>query len=87
MRIYFLIYLITLTLGPVFFAAAIYLCLGRIVVVYGEELSYLKPKTYTILFLTCDFVSLVVQGVGGGIAASFPLTNQYMVCLDCAGEC
>ena len=79
-RILFLIYLISLTLGPVFFAAAIYLCLGRIVVVYGEELSKLKPKTYTVVFLTCDFVSLVVQGVGGGIAASFPLTNQVMVC-------
>lgn len=79
MRIYFLIYLIALTLGPVFFAAAIYLCLGRIVVVYGEELSYLKPRTYTILFLTCDFISLVVQGIGGGIAASYPLTNQYMI--------
>jgi hypothetical protein len=32
----FLTYLIPLTIGPVFLAAAVYLCLARIVVVYGD---------------------------------------------------
>jgi RTA1 like protein len=78
-RTYFLIYLICLTLGPVFMAAAIYLCLGRIVVVYGEEISRIRARSYTVFFMGCDILSLVVQAVGGGIAASYPLTNQYMV--------
>lgn len=78
-RDYFLWYLITLTIGPVFIAAAIYLTLGRIVVAYGEGISRIKPKTYTTIFLACDIVSLVVQAAGGGIAASYPVTNQYMV--------
>ncbi|PVH76683.1 hypothetical protein DL98DRAFT_550980 [Cadophora sp. DSE1049] len=52
-RFYFLMNLICLTIGPAFIAAPIYLCLGRIVVIYGA--------------------------VGGGIAASFPLTNQKMI--------
>lgn len=78
-RDYFLWYLITLTIGPVFIAAAIYLTLGRIVVVYGEGISRIKPRTYTTFFLGCDIVSLCVQAVGGGIAASTPLTNQAMV--------
>lgn len=78
-RDYFLWYLITLTIGPVFIAAAIYLTLGRIVVVYGEAISRIKPRTYTTFFLGCDIVSLVVQAVGGGIAASTPVTNQSMV--------
>jgi hypothetical protein len=78
-RAYFLWYLVTLTLGPAFLAAAIYLCLGRIVVIYGENLSRIRPRTYTYIFMGCDFFSLIVQALGGGIAASFPLTNQKMV--------
>lgn len=78
---YFLVYLINLTIAPVFFSAAIYLCLGRIVVIFGEEISRVKPRWYTWIFLTCDFLSLVVQAVGGGIAASVPLTNQKAVCI------
>ncbi|UPK91493.1 hypothetical protein LCI18_002428 [Fusarium solani-melongenae] len=76
---YFLWYLITLTIGPVFIAAAIYLTLGRLVVIQGEAISRIKPRTYTTFFLGCDIVSLVVQAVGGGIAASTPVTNQHMI--------
>jgi hypothetical protein len=78
-RAYFLWYLICLTIGPAFIAAAIYLSLGRIVVVYGEDISRIRPRTYTVFFMGCDIVSLCVQAVGGGIAASTPLTNQTMV--------
>ncbi|KAH8170364.1 RTA1 like protein [Sarocladium implicatum] len=78
-RDYFLWYLITLTIGPVFIAAAIYLTIGRIVVVYGASISRILPRTYTTFFLGCDIVSLVVQAAGGGIAASYPVTNQYMI--------
>lgn len=77
---YFLQYLICLTLGPAFFAAAIYLCLGHVVVVYGEGISRIRPRTYTFLFMGFDFFSLVLQAVGGGIAASVPFTNKKMVC-------
>ncbi len=78
-RAYFLWYLICLTIGPAFLAAAIYVCLGRIVVVYGEYISRIRPRTYTFLFMGCDFVSLVVQAIGGGVAASVPLTDQNTV--------
>lgn len=78
-RPYFLWYLICLTIGPAFMAAAIYLCLGRIVVVYGEEISRIRARTYTVFFFGCDVLSLFIQAGGGGIAASVPLTNTYMV--------
>ena len=65
----FIIYLVCLTIAPAFFSAAIYLCLGRIVVVYGENLSRFYPRTYTILFCGCDILSLVLQAAGGGIAS------------------
>ncbi|MCJ1309678.1 hypothetical protein MMC25_003338 [Agyrium rufum] len=78
-RDYFLWYLITLTIGPVFIAAAIYLSLGRIVMMYGEEISRIRPRNYTVFFLGCDVVSLVIQAAGGGIAASTPVTNQPLI--------
>jgi len=43
----FLIMAISLTLGPTFFSAAIYLCLAQIVIVYGPENSRLAPSMYT----------------------------------------
>ncbi|KAM3065304.1 phospholipid-translocating ATPase rsb1 [Clarireedia jacksonii] len=67
---YFLMYLICLTIAPAFLTAAIYLCLSRIVIVYGPELSRFKPGTYTIVFCTCDIISLVLQAAGGAIASS-----------------
>ncbi|KAE9965822.1 hypothetical protein EG328_009378 [Venturia inaequalis] len=66
----FLSSLVTLTIAPAFLSASIYLCLARIVVTYGETISRIKPRTYTILFMSCDFVSLLLQAAGGAIAAS-----------------
>ena len=61
-------YIISLTIGPAFFSAAIYLCLARIVVLYGEDLSRVTPRTYTITFITCDIIAFVLQATGGGFA-------------------
>jgi hypothetical protein len=66
----FLMYLITLTIAPAFMSASIYLCLSRIVMVYGAHLSRFHPRTYTIVFCSCDIISLILQAAGGGIAAS-----------------
>ncbi|KAK9489874.1 RTA1 like protein-domain-containing protein [Lipomyces doorenjongii] len=71
----YLLYLICLTIAPAFLGAAVYLCLSRIVVVYGEHLSRFKPRTYTLVFITCDFISLCLQGAGGGIAATANTQN------------
>lgn len=66
----FLIYIIFLTIGPSFLSAAIYLCLARIIVIYGEGNSRFKPRTYSIIFMTSDFVALILQGAGGALAAT-----------------
>ncbi|KAI8905399.1 putative RTA1 domain protein [Powellomyces hirtus] len=65
----FLLYLICLTIGPAFMSASTYLCLGRIITVNGSYLSRLSPRTYTIVFIICDFISLVLQSIGGAIAS------------------
>ena len=66
----FLIYIVCLTISPAFISAAIYLCLGRIVVVFSERISRFRPRTYTLIFCGCDFFSLVLQAAGGGMTAS-----------------
>ncbi|VUC31846.1 unnamed protein product, partial [Clonostachys rosea] len=66
----FIMYLVPLTIGPAFLAGALYLCLSRIIIVYGQEISRFSPRTYAITFMTSDFVSLVLQGAGGGLAAT-----------------
>lgn len=66
----FIIYLIGLTIGPAFYSAAIYLCFSRIVKVYGDNLSLLRPKIVTIIFITGDFLSLVLQAAGGALAST-----------------
>jgi hypothetical protein len=60
--------IICLTIAPVFFTAGIYLTLSRVIMHYGPHNSRLTPKTYTITFICSDFIALVLQSAGGGIA-------------------
>jgi RTA1 like protein len=66
----FIIYIVCLTIGPAFLAAAIYLCLARIIAIYGSSFSWFEPRTITCFFIFCDFVSLVLQAAGGAIAST-----------------
>ena len=70
---------IDLTIAPVFISATIYLCLSRIIVIYGVDNSRFRPRTYTAVFLSCDFISLLLQTAGGAFAdthlTNLPLQN------------
>jgi hypothetical protein len=37
--------------------------------IYGASLSRLKPRSYTIIFMACDLISLLLQSAGGAIAS------------------
>jgi hypothetical protein len=65
----FLIQIVCLTIAPAFLAAGIYLCLSRIVVTFGAENSRISARAYPRIFIPCDFLSLVLQAAGGGIAS------------------
>lgn len=75
----FILYLIFLTIAPAFISAGIYLCLSRIIVLFGSGLSRLNARTYTILFCTSDLVSLILQGVGGALASVGETTEDVRV--------
>lgn len=68
----FLTYLIPLTIAPAFITASIYLCLARLIYILDPTLrhSRLQPMTYTKIFVTFDIISLILQGAGGGVAAT-----------------
>lgn len=66
---YFLCQIITLTIAPAFIMAGVYYLLGKLIVVHGSHYSILKPVWYSYIFISCDFLSLVIQAVGGAMAA------------------
>lgn len=61
---------ITCQPAPTFFSAAIYIFLGCFVRVVGPKSSALSSRSYLWIFTSCDLISMVIQGVGGGVASS-----------------
>ncbi|KAG8970773.1 hypothetical protein FRC05_011724 [Tulasnella sp. 425] len=57
-------------IAPSFMTAAMFIIVGRIINLVGTEYSRLRPRTYSILFISADFVALVVQAIGGATASS-----------------
>jgi len=65
----FLIQIVCLIFAPAFLGGAIYAMMKWVIMAVGPQYSWLKPQNYWRIFITCDFVSLVVQSGGGGIAS------------------
>jgi hypothetical protein len=63
---------VLLTFAPAFYAAAIYATLAQICLALAPELSRLRPRLYTRIFISCDVVSIILQAAGGGIASAAP---------------
>lgn len=62
--------LILLILGPTFLVASIYLVLKHVALHLGTEHSrILSPRLYPWVFVSCDVVSILIQVIGGGLAA------------------
>ncbi|KAH7920424.1 RTA1-domain-containing protein [Leucogyrophana mollusca] len=55
--------------GPTPLIAANFVILEYIIKTLGPRYSRLTPKMYTIIFCSCDAISLTIQGVGGATAA------------------
>lgn len=66
----FKLQIVCLVLAPSFMSASIDLTLKHIVIIFGPQLSRLKPSLYTWLFIGLDFFSILLQAIGGALAAS-----------------
>lgn len=65
----FVMQLVCLTLAPCFMMAGIYYVIAQLTVIYGQQFSVLRPMQYSLIFIICDIISIVLQAVGGGVAA------------------
>ncbi|KAF9027742.1 RTA1 like protein [Hymenopellis radicata] len=66
----FQIQIVCTIMAPTPLVAASFLILGRIIHRLGPAFSRLSPRNYSIIFVSCDLISLIVQGIGGGIASA-----------------
>jgi hypothetical protein len=67
----FLAQLVLLVIAPALFSAVNYTVLGFLVDRGGKQSSALGGRhgLFTIIFVTCDVISLVIQSVGGAMAS------------------
>ncbi|KAM0705024.1 hypothetical protein Q7P35_007811 [Cladosporium inversicolor] len=75
-RRYFVIQLVCLTIAPALISAPVYLSLGRIIKTYGRPFSLLAPRTYAMIFICSDLISLILQAFGGGLAATGKIQHK-----------
>ncbi|KAG6844868.1 hypothetical protein H0H87_002991 [Tephrocybe sp. NHM501043] len=62
-------------MAPTFMLAANFVIFGRIIQKLGTSYSRLPPNWYSIIFITADVISLIIQGTGGGLASVHIKTN------------
>ncbi|KAI0711086.1 RTA1 like protein-domain-containing protein [Fomitopsis betulina] len=66
----YLMQIVTTIIAPTPLIAANFVILGQLIRRLGPRYSRLSAKWYTIVFVFCDIVALVIQAVGGATAAT-----------------
>jgi hypothetical protein len=74
--------IVAIILSPTVICISIYLTLKHISLNLNPELSRLKPRHYPLVFLPADLSCLIVQAIGGGIAAAAGRDGQDKKLLD-----
>ena len=69
-------------LSPTILCVGVYLTLKHISLNLSPELSRLRPRLYPWVFLPADASCLIVQAIGGGIAAAAGNDGQHKNLLD-----
>lgn len=72
-------------IGPLWFAATIYMMLGRTIrLAGGEDVSFIPARWYTRIFVTADVSTLVIQGLGEffSFASKHKVEVRELVCTD-----
>ncbi|PVF93522.1 RTA1-domain-containing protein [Serendipita vermifera] len=64
----YLMQIITLIIAPAWFSAGCYAVTGAFIHRIGREQSPLGARAFNYIFVGCDMVSIVLQGVGGATA-------------------
>ena len=73
---YFVVQYFFIVVAPVFFAAAIYVGLTRLITLGGRHLSLLPPRTVFAIFLSFDIITIIVQIAGAASIGSAESNNN-----------
>lgn len=73
------------TTVPLYFCAAIYVTLARTIEELNANLSRVRPELLYWFFIPADFISLVIQAVGGALSTSSKGTSVAGVNIALAG--
>ena len=77
--------LVLVTIGPVFFSAAIYVMIYKIINYISPQHSRIQPRWIYWLFISADIISLVLQAVGGSMSSSSNGASQAGVNIALGG--
>ncbi|KAK2595294.1 Envelope glycoprotein [Conoideocrella luteorostrata] len=81
----FLIQIIFITTGPVFYTAAIYVTLSKTIYHLAPKLSRFNPKLFYWIFIPFDIVCLALQAAGGALSTSSNGSSDTGVNITMAG--
>ena len=76
---------VLITIGPVFFSAAIYVLIYQVVCYVNRSASRVNPKLFYWVFIPADIISLILQAVGGAMSSSSDGASQTGVNIALAG--
>jgi hypothetical protein len=65
-------------IGPTFICVSMYLTLKHVAIHLNPGLSRVRPRLYPLIFLPADLTCLIIQAIGGGIAAAAG-TNRTLI--------
>jgi len=71
--------IVAIILAPTLLCISIYLTLKHVCLSLSPALSRLRPNLYPFVFVPLDVSCLLVQAIGGALAASAALNNAKMV--------
>ncbi|KAK3901078.1 RTA1 like protein-domain-containing protein [Staphylotrichum tortipilum] len=81
----FMLQIICITTGPVYYCAAIYITLALSIQNLNPHISRLPPRLLYTIFIPADIVSLVLQAAGGALSTSSSGSSQVGIDLALAG--
>ncbi|KAL2177700.1 RTA-like protein [Thermothelomyces heterothallicus CBS 202.75] len=71
--------IVAIILAPTLICISIYLTLKHVCLAFNPALSRVRPHKYPFIFVPLDVSCLLVQAIGGSLAASAALSNYKLV--------
>ncbi|KAL2163856.1 hypothetical protein VTH06DRAFT_5915 [Thermothelomyces fergusii] len=75
----FKLQIVAIILGPTLICVGLYLTLKHAVLALNRSFSRVKPRLYPLFFVPADVSCLVIQAIGGGVAASAGHDNFHLL--------